>query len=569
MEKSVTIVLTSCGRADLLKKTVESFLKYNTYPIHEWIITEDTGVPMKELMDMYPTFTWIVKPHRGQIACIDDAYSRVKTPYIFHMEDDWESYSPGVIEASFEVLSLSNKVSAVMCRSHDPRVYKMSDTPPFLDCWGGWGYYSFNPGLRRTSDFKTIFNGSFAETIKAEGLTAERGINDMCRNLGLKMALTFNPLGYLRHIGDDRHVQELIPSNIRIGLNMIVKNESHVIEKALEYTLPLIDTYCIVDTGSTDNTIEVIKNFYKKHNITGEIHQRPWKNFGHNRSEALKLCDGKMEYILVMDADDVMKFPQNSRETLYNIIAKERPDVGIFTFRQTECTYKRGQLFKANAGWRYVGVLHEYPTRNGNIKEVMIPDDIYMSCGHSGDRNKDPNKQKKDIEVLLKGIKEEPTNERYVFYLAQTYFECKQIKEAIKWYTKRYEMGGWAEDQSISAMWISRLLNSKEWAWKSHECNPKRIEGLVYYMIHCRTNQLWSRELLAMALYASEIPKPDNQTLFLEPDIYDWRVWDELSIIAYHCGEKGIAKKAALKLLEDNKLPESEIPRIRNNLNFS
>jgi glycosyltransferase involved in cell wall biosynthesis len=568
MEK-VSVVITSCGRPDLLKKTIETFLQFNTYPIEEWFITEDSGSADKELVDAYPWIQWIVKPHRGQIACIDDVYSRVKTPYIFHLEDDWETYASGMIQASFEVMS--DKVSAVMCRAHDPRVYHMSDTPPMLNCWGGWGHYSFNPGLRRTSDFKTLFRGSFSNITKADGLTAERAINDMCREMGLKMALCLNPDGYIRHIGDDRHVVEVDTNKaIKIGLNMIVKDESHVILESLNYTLPLIDTYCIVDTGSTDNTIEIIKNFYKEKGIPGEVHQRPWKDFGHNRSEALKLCDGKMDYILVIDADDIMQFPSNGRKTIHTILKREQPDCALITFKQVHCQYKRAQIFKANDGWMYKGVLHEYPTNNKkDKKEFPLPDDIYMTCRHTGARNLDPNKKDRDINVLLKGVAAEPDNERYVFYLAMTYRDYNMPEEAVHWYKKRFEMGKWTEEMFVSGLWITRILNSKEWAWKAHEANPCRIESLVSYMSYCRANSLWSRELLSMALYASSIPKPTNQMLFLEPDAYDWKVWDELSIIAFYCGDKALAKKATLKLLKDNLMPADQRARIEANLKYA
>src|SRR5437879_124643 len=94
MDSDVTVVITSCGRQDLVEVNVDSFLKFNTYPIRQFIITEDSGIPgindkLKRKYSALP-ITWIEPGEkRGQLACIDDAYSRVETKYIFHCEDDW------------------------------------------------------------------------------------------------------------------------------------------------------------------------------------------------------------------------------------------------------------------------------------------------------------------------------------------------------------------------------------------------------------------------------------------------------------------------------------------------
>ena len=101
---------------------------------------------------------------------------------------------------------------------------------------------------------------------------------------------------------------------------MIVKNESHIIHEVLESTLPVIDTYCIIDTGSSDNTIQIIYNFYKKAGVDGVVYERPWIDFATNRTEALHLCDGRMDYALMMDADDVFIAPPEGREILKKIL---------------------------------------------------------------------------------------------------------------------------------------------------------------------------------------------------------------------------------------------------------
>ena len=355
---------------------------------------------------------------------------------------------------------------------------------------------------------------------------------------------------------------------MKIGLCMIVKDESHIIAEVLQATLPLIDTYCILDTGSTDNTIQIIKDFYSKAEITGEVIQSDWKGFGPSRSEALKLCDGKMDYIIMIDADDLMSFPMGCKEFLKKMFEEHSPNAVIINIKRGNMDYSRTQMFKANDDWRYVGVLHEYPTNDKkNNKLIKLPNEIYMVGRTLGNRSQqEGNKYLKDAELLLAEHLREPENDRTVFYLAQSYRDGGNIPEAVKWYKKRIEMGKWKEEQCVSAMNLARLLEDKEWAWRAHEFNPKRNESLVRYASHCRSKNLFTQELLAMILYATTIPKPTEQVLFVETDIYEWRMWDEMAVIAYHVGRKDLAKQAGARLLSDNLFPPDQRARIENNM---
>ena len=273
---------------------------------------------------------------------------------------------------------------------------------------------------------------------------------------------------------------------VKIGLCMIVKNESHIIHESLGCTLPLIDTYCIVDTGSTDDTINKIKDFYNEKGIEGEVHERPWKNFGHNRSEALALCDGKMDYILVIDADDLMTFPSNGRELLHNIIEKEKPNGCTIEIQQGKLKYDRGQIFKANDGWIYRGVLHEYPTNNKpNSKMFKLPTDFWMESRRLGGRNLTGDKMKRDIEALVKGLEEEPENERYMFYLGQSYFESNDFENSKKWYKKRFKVGKWYEEAWFAAyrvgmchLYMQNIPKFEEWMQRAYNFHKHRAEPI-------------------------------------------------------------------------------------------
>ena len=92
-----------------------------------------------------------------------------------------------------------------------------------------------------------------------------------------------------------------------LGLCMIVKNEEHIIERALRSCLSQMDTFCIVDTGSTDKTKEIIQKVSDELGIKGHTYDRPWVNFGHNRSEALELARNHMTWAFMLDADDVLE----------------------------------------------------------------------------------------------------------------------------------------------------------------------------------------------------------------------------------------------------------------------
>lgn len=171
-ESDVSIMITSCGRFDLLKRTLESLDKFNTYPIRNVYITEDSG--KKDVFACLPegwqehTIVYVNEPKLGQLSSIDLAYSDIDTEWIFHCEDDWEFYRPGFIEDSMKLLIEDQQALQVWLRSaahdlaiHSPYVY-LTDRKNIQDVFfykvnsekADWQGFSFNPGLRRMADYK-------------------------------------------------------------------------------------------------------------------------------------------------------------------------------------------------------------------------------------------------------------------------------------------------------------------------------------------------------------------------------------------------------------------------------
>lgn len=368
----------------------------------------------------------------------------------------------------------------------------------------------------------------------------------------------------------------------KICLNMIVKDEGHIIKETLESIYKYIDYYVINDTGSTDNTKEVIKEFFDEKGIEGEIvthefrtckcHTGEWKkysffHFGWNRTYALQLCQGKSDYIFIMDADDLivgdLKFPELTADCYMLKIGK-----GF--------TYQRALIFKNEPEfkWHYVGALHEYPTSvKPNFSKVVLEGDYYMDSRRKGARSSDPKKYLKDAKIFEELIKEEPENERYAFYCGQSYFDYKDYSNAIKWYRKRIEMRGWFEEVFYSYFRIAQAKELLGEAWPDIEkayldaynyCK-ERSEPIYHIAKHYRLSKDFEKGY-SWAKKGSKIPFPKNCSLFIYKDVYDYRIWDELALDAFYIGKFKEGYSIFKRLLEDNVVPENEMKRISDNL---
>lgn len=358
-----------------------------------------------------------------------------------------------------------------------------------------------------------------------------------------------------------------MPNSI-ICLNMIVKDEAHIITETLSSVSPYINTFCIVDTGSTDDTPKIIQEFFDSKNIKGNIYHRPWKNFGHNRSEALELCLGKADYAFVMDADDIIvgdfKIPPLEFDC-YNL----KFGKGL--------TYYRTQIFRLTKklNWRYVGVLHEYPTCNKmNHTKGTIDGNYYIDSRRLGARSKDPNKYLKDALTFEEELKKEPNNERYVFYMAQSYFDHGDHKKAIEVYDRRIKMGGWFEEVYYSMKRIGdakvKLNYSNEEIEDSYMRTFKsfnhRSEPLYYLAKHLRLKGEFDKAYKYGKMGIS-IPFPQKDVLFVDKFVYDYGMKDELAVSSYYVRNYLESFKLCDSLLKSNIIPDDMRNRVQDNLN--
>jgi len=331
----------------------------------------------------------------------------------------------------------------------------------------------------------------------------------------------------------------------RLCLNMIVKNESKIIERLIRSVLSIIDCYCICDTGSTDNTKEIITRVMKEAGKPGEVYDEPFKNFGYNRSHALKRADAWGDYALLLDADMKLVIEETFDKTKlvkdgYSIIQKGG-----------DISYYNTRIAKLRHGIKCVSPTHEYydfppGSKTENLSTLYIQD--------IGDGGSKANKFERDIKLLTDALVEEPNNERYHFYLAQSYKDTGRHEEAIKYYKRRVELGGWVEEVFYSLYVIGNLYNglgdqaNAVFYWlKAYNFHPTRSESLYELTKHYR---IIGEQRTAYMFYqvGKAIPYPKDDVLFIRHDVYKHLFDYEYSILAYYT-KTPIDHKAYLKLI--------------------
>ena len=365
----------------------------------------------------------------------------------------------------------------------------------------------------------------------------------------------------------------------KLCLNMIVKNESRVIIRLLESVVKIIDEYCICDTGSTDNTIFLITEFFKRHNIPGKIVEEPFQDFGYNRSFAMKAAAElpNMDYLLLLDADmiltgsylkpeNIKQFKQGLTKDYYHICQ------GSETY-----FYKNVRIVKNYRDFSYWGVTHEYvKTPEGAHCGSFTNDTLFID--DIGDGGAKSDKSERDIRLLTKGLEENPNNDRYTFYLANSLKDAGQYEKAIETYRNRIKIGGWVEEVWYSYYNIGKCyvsLGQMEKAicvWmEGYDYYPKRLEAIyeivkyyrekgknklayIYYNIADKSRSKWGAS---------------SDYLFLQKDIYDYKLDYEMTIVGYYVNEDNYnLNTLCMNVVNNPHIDDSTSKNILNNYKF-
>jgi len=361
----------------------------------------------------------------------------------------------------------------------------------------------------------------------------------------------------------------------KIALVMMIKNEKLRLEVSFDSVKNYTDTFIILDTGSTDNTIEICKNYCEKNNIRLFLKEEPFVNFEVSRNVSLDFADEVLtdkknkqkeeRYLLFLDCNDELR----NGDTLMRFVSEYKGAGTGFFLKQQWLTqqkidsYFNIRMVKAHRGWRYKGIVHEYiatKIKEYDVKERL--DQVVLFQDRTKDDDKSMKRFKRDKDMLFEEHLKNPTDTRTIFYLAQTCGCLNIANEAYQYYLKRIKFDGYLEEIFHSYLRLGELAmvlrhsweESQSWFLKAY-AHSSRAEPLVHmtrrYMELNSQNERKPDYMLAymFASMACKLSYPVDQVLFVDKKVYNYDRWKILGHCAFHVQQYKEGKDAIIKAL--------------------
>lgn len=338
-----------------------------------------------------------------------------------------------------------------------------------------------------------------------------------------------------------------------IALCLMVKDEEAIVGRLLKSVAGTVQQAVVMDTGSTDNTKQVISQACEEHGIELFLFEAPWENFGSNRTDLLDEAEirSDADWLLLLDADMELKGTIDESElTADSYMLRYEGDLD----------YAQKLLVSTKVPWEYVGATHEY-IQGKDTRETSV--DFYEKAVilHHEDGSSRSYKHERDIAFLT-----EKLDPRSIFYLAQTYREMGNAEKAIQLYDIRVDLGGW-EEECWYAMYQSALLSQcPEKLLHAFSRRSWRVEPLYRLGNMLRERQSYPAALM-MLEQAAQIPHPRYDVLFIERWMYEWAVDFELAICLWWNGDTQRARAINEDLLTRD-LPAGVREQVELNLSF-
>lgn len=363
------------------------------------------------------------------------------------------------------------------------------------------------------------------------------------------------------------HIFQNLKENLDSPLVVVVimiKNEAASIQATLDsYVIGGLKHFFILDTGSTDNTLSLIQDYFQQHPASVSIHQEPFIDFAQSRNRAMELaeqCFSQAIFFLMPDAEWHLQSPDQLLQFCEQQRFQTTP-LYLVSIKMNSVEFTTARLFRVTQHVRFAGKVHEVPTQ---IAEVAVPQPVcFQVISTQQGIEKSKLRWERDLVLLTEVALEKSDDPRTLFYLAQTHECLERLEEAYHLYQKRAKLPGWDEENFITyfrlgclAERLSQKNEQKEVTWndamnyflQAFALRPHRIEPLVKMAQH-----YWPSNAQACYLFikhAYDLPYPKQDRLFIEKEMYDYDRYEIMSRCAWYVGEFDLGLTATLKALK-------------------
>ncbi len=342
------------------------------------------------------------------------------------------------------------------------------------------------------------------------------------------------------------------------------KNEKKRLHVTLQSVVGYVKSIVCFDTGSTDNTLELIRDFCKENDIILRLKQGEFVDFSTSRNISLDFADtfNDIDYLLLMDVNDELR---NGNKLLEMCEKYRETEYSGFLLSQEWWSgkmdkYYNMRLVKPRNHWRYKGVVHEYMTQLVDEKEktgrVRFPNDVVLYQDRTQDDDKSSKRYVRDKELLLQEHAKDPKEPRTIFYLAQTFSCLGEHEDAYKYYLLRTTVNGFTEEVFESYLRAGKISKVLKHDWhermalfmKAYE-HSKRAEPLIEIAQYYIDKKNWELAFIFCNL-ACETPYPEKAILFVNKVIYEYKRWHMLGIIGWYAKKYDKGREGCLKAIE-------------------
>lgn len=357
---------------------------------------------------------------------------------------------------------------------------------------------------------------------------------------------------------------------------LMIKNEARSIQATLSsYVAGGLKHFFIFDTGSTDNTVRIVQDYFKQYPLTVSIQQEPFIDFAQSRNRALELAEDVFSnavFFIMPDAEWHLQYPRELLQFCEQERERTTP-LYLLTIKMNSIEFTTARLFRVGERIRFQGVVHEAPLQ---IAEVKAPEPIcFQVLSTAQGIEKSKHRWEQDLALLSAALAENSDDPRTAFYLAQTYECLERLEEAYEGYQQRAQLAGWDEENFITffrlgciAERLSQEQIGSKVTWdtamnyflQAFALRPHRIEPLVKI-----ANHYWPSNAQTCYLFikhAYDLPYPSQDCLFIEKDMYSYDRYEIMSRCAWYMGDYAVGAEATLKALE----VQPNMPHLQRNL---